>query len=463
MQRLSGTEAAFLYLETPSTHMQVTGIIVLDPSTMPGGYSFETVRDLLDERLHLLPPFRRRVVDVPLSLGHPVWIEDPDFDLDAHLHRVALPAPGSLAELATAVGDVAGRPLERGRPLWEMTVVEGLEGGRVAAVVRMHHAAIDGVSGANLMASLFDLTPDATEVEPPEEPWVPDAVPSDVSLVGGALAEGVRSPLRLASAVRASGRGLASRLGGGRRRQSVRPFSAPRTPFTGAVTARRSVAFGRVALEDVKAVRARFGTTVNDVLLAATTSSLREYLLARDALPDTPLVAAMPISARGEGQVELGVQVSVTMVPLPVPLDDPVEQLRTISADTTAFKEDRAASGGDTMAEWAELTPPALLTAFARFYSGARLADHHPPLHNLVVSSVPGPPVPLYLAGATVEATYPMGPLIEGSGLNLTLLTNLGNVDLGILACPDLVPEVAELAAGFEEGVAALVKAAAEG
>jgi WS/DGAT/MGAT family acyltransferase len=238
----------------------------------------------------------------------------------------------------------------------------------------------------------------------------------------------------------------------------VRPFTAPRTPFTGAVTPRRSVAFGRTSLADVKAVGAAAGATVNDVLLAATTSSVRRYLAARDALPDGPLVAAMPISARGEGEgeVDIGVQVSVALVPLPVHVDDPLERLCAISADTRAVKADRAARGGDSLAEWAELSPPALVTAVARLYSSSRLADRHPPLFNLVVSSIPGPPVPLYCAGATLEATYPMGPLMEGSGLNVTVLTNLGDVDVGVLACPDLVPDVDRLARGFEEGVAEL-------
>jgi diacylglycerol O-acyltransferase len=285
-------------------------------------------------------------------------------------------------------------------------------------------------------------------------------VPSTAALVAGAAMEGARRPLRLASAFGSSARGLATRVSRRRSRARVRPFSAPRIPFSGAVTGRRSVAFGRVPLDDVKAVGRAFGATVNDVFLAATTASARAYLEAHDALPDAPLVAAMPISARGEGDVELGVQVSVVLVPLPVQIEDPVERLRSIHADTSALKDDRAASGGDTLAEWAELTPPALLTGAARLYSGARLADRHPPLHNLVVSSIPGPPVPLYCAGAALEATYPMGPLLPGSGLNVTVLTNLGNVDVGVLACPDLVPDVAEVATGFEAAVAELCKEA---
>jgi diacylglycerol O-acyltransferase / wax synthase len=463
MQRLTGTEAAFLYLETPSTHMQVTGALVLDPGSLEGKEPFAEVRRLLTERLHLLPPFRRRLVEVPFRAAHPVWIEDPAFDLDAHLHRWALPKPGSQAQLETLVGDLAGRPLDRTRPLWELHVVEGLEEGRIAVVTRIHHAAIDGVSGAELMASLFDLTPEIAPVPPPEAPWEPEPVPSEASLVAGAVTEAARSPLRLASALSSSARSFVARAGRGSNGPGVRPFSAPRTPFTGAVTARRSVAFGRALLADVKAVGTAAGATVNDVLLAATTSSLRSYLADRDALPDGPLVAAMPISARGEGEVELGVQVSVMLVPLPVHLEDTRDRLRDINEHTRTLKADRAARGGDSLADWAELTPPALLSGAARLYSGARLADRHPPIHNLVVSSIPGPPVPLYIAGATLEATYPMGPLIEGSGLNVTVLTNLGNVDVGIIACPDLVPDVGDLARGFEAGVAELLKTTASG
>jgi diacylglycerol O-acyltransferase len=461
VQRLSGTEAAFLYLETPSTHMHITGILVLDPGELEGRDVFVEVRRLLEERLHLLPPFRRRLVEVPFGAAHPVWIEDPAFDLGAHLHRWDLPSPGTRAQLEELVGELAARPLDRSRPLWGMDVIEGVDAGRIAVVARIHHAAMDGVSGAQLMASLFDLTPEIASVPPPEQPWEPERVPTDPALLAGAVAEGARSPLRVASALTSTARSFVARAGRITTASRVRPFSAPRTPFTGAVTDRRSVAFGRTSLADVKAAGRAFGATVNDVVLAATTSSLRSYLAARRALPDGPLVAAMPISARGEGDVELGVQVSVVLVPLPVDVDEPEVRLREITVRTTALKADRAARGGDTLAEWAELTPPALLSGVARLYSGARLADRHPPIHNLVVSSVPGPPVPLYIAGATLEATYPMGPLIEGSGLNVTVLTNLGNVDVGILACPDLVPDVADLARGFEAGVAELCDATA--
>src|SRR5688500_4148257 len=178
MQRLTGLDATFLYLETPTNHMHVASTAVFDPTTVPGGYSFEGVRDLVESRLHLLPPFRRRLVEVPFQLHHPLWIEDPDFDLDFHLRRAALPSPGGERELAEFAGDVMGRPLDRSRPLWEMYVVEGLENGHIATVTKLHLAAVDGVSGAELTVNLIDLQPEPAEIPPPEPPRMPDGVPT---------------------------------------------------------------------------------------------------------------------------------------------------------------------------------------------------------------------------------------------------------------------------------------------
>src|SRR3954452_23790492 len=182
MERLTGMDAAFFHMETPDMHMHVMGTIIVDPPPMAGGCSFETIKAPVSSRIHLIPPFRRRLVEVPFRLGHPVWIEDPDFDLDAHIHRAAVPAPHSLKELAEMVGDMASRPLDHNRPLWDMWVIEGLEGGRVALSTKIHHSAIDGVTGADLMVHLFDLTPEIAEVEPPTD-WEAEKQPSDVELL----------------------------------------------------------------------------------------------------------------------------------------------------------------------------------------------------------------------------------------------------------------------------------------
>ncbi|MGH2684385.1 MAG: WS/DGAT/MGAT family O-acyltransferase [Actinomycetota bacterium] len=465
MQRLSGMDATFVHMETPDMHLHVVGTIVLDPSTMPGGYSVDTIKRVIAERIHLIPPFRRKLVIVPFNLGNPLWVDDADFDLDAHIHRIGVPAPYTMRELAEVVNDVASRPLDRARPLWEMWVVEGLEDGHVALVSKIHHCAIDGVTGADMMVHLFDLAPEGAVIEPPGE-WRPETRPSDVKLLADAVASTVSQPVRLARMLVKTGQGLASAVQIQRNREDGRPgptlpFTAPQTPFNGAITGHRAVAFGRASLEDMKLVKNAFGTTVNDVVLAASTMALRRWLIDHGGLPDKSLVASVPISVHGETSDDAGTnRVSAMMVSLPILLDDPVEQLLAIHEDTKNAKEVHRALGADTLTGLAEFAPPRLLNQASRLYSRLNLADRHRPVHNLVISNVPGPPIPLYCAGGRVLATYPMGPILEGAGLNLTVLSNMGNVDFGAIACREMVPDLWDIATGFENGVDLLRKAA---
>jgi WS/DGAT/MGAT family acyltransferase len=465
MKRLSGIDATFLYMETPTAHMHVIGVMLLDTSTMAGGYSFDRFRELLDTRIHLMPMFRRRVVNVPLGLDHPVWIDDPDFDIENHLHRIGAPPPGDPRALADVVGDIASRQLDRSKPLWEMWVVEALEGGTVAAVTKMHHAGIDGASGADVMVQLLDLTPEMREIPPPDEPFTGEQIPSELRLFADALAAQVWRPLRFGrAAIKAAGNMLTTVRTLIRRPGDIptaAPFTAPRTSFSGALTPHRSVAFGKSSLDDLKEIKTAFGGKVNDVVLAIATHALRSYLVERDELPSKPLVAACPISVRSEAR-ESANQVSNMLVPLPVHLEDPVEQLKMIVDSTKRSKELAAAVGAETLMDWTEFLAPRLFTTAMRLYSGMRLGDFHPPAVNAIVSNVPGPPVPLYVAGARVLAIYPMGPLLPGAGVNITVLSNTGNVDFGVIACRDTVPDVWRIADGLSEGVQILLKNARE-
>ena len=467
MQRLSGMDASFLYMETPSMHSHVVGTLVLDPSTAPEPFSYERVVDLLRDRIHLLEPFRRRLVPVPFNLSHPVWIEDPDFDVESHIHRTVARPPGSMHELADIVGDVASRPLDRTKPLWELWVVEGLEGDQVAMVTKMHHSAIDGVSGADLMAHLFDLTPDAPPPAPPEKPWEPEEKPSDAALVADALRYNMGNPRRMARVLRRTASGIGDVVRQQReaaaegRPQPAMPFTAPPVRWSAAITPHRVVAFGKATLDDMKVVKSTFGTTVNDVVLAATTMTLRRYLENHGDLPDVPLVCSCPVSVHKEGGEGTN-QVSTMFVRLPVQLDDPVEVLRTINDETKAAKVMQSAIGADTLQDFAQFIPPTVFNRAMRLYSGLNLADRHRPVHNLIVSNVPGPPIPLYAAGAQVKGVFPFGPLLEGAGLNVTILSNMGNVDFGVIACRELVPDVWDIADGFGEAVLELRKLADE-
>ena len=463
MKRMAGMDAAFLYLETPSQHSHVVGTIILDPSTAPEPFTVERVAGLLRERIHLLEPFRRRLAPVPFNLTHPVWIEDPDFDVEAHIHRTSLRAPGSMRELAELVGDIASRPIDRSRPLWELWVVEGLAGGDAAMVTKMHHAAIDGVTGADIMANLFDLTADAPPSPPPEEPWVPDEVPSDLTLVAGALRHVVSDPVRLARTARRTTRTMLDVVQQTRTTTDdgpspALPFTAPRTRWSASITPHRVVAFGHARLDDLKAVKSAFGTTVNDVVLAACTIALRDYLLAHDDLPDQPLVCSVPVSVHGKTDSDSVNQVSAMFVRLPVGLDDPVEVLRAINDETKAAKLLHDAIGADTLQDVTQFIPPTVFNQAMRLYSSLRLADRHRPVHNVVISNVPGPPIPLYAAGARVKGVIPLGPLLEGAGLNITVLSNMGNVDFGVIGCRELVPDIWDIADGFGRAVAALLE-----
>lgn len=462
MQRMSGMDAAFFYMETPTHHMHVVGTLVLDAGGVEGGFTLDRVRRLIQARIHLMPMLRRRMVGVPLGLAHPVWIEDPDFALDNHLHHIAVPPPGTMRELAEVVGDIAGQPLDRRRPLWEMWLVEGLADGGAALVTKMHHATIDGITGADLMAHLLDLAPDAEDPPPPDRPWRPDRVPSDLELARDALLERATHPLAGIRTVASAARSLIDLGLGmvpvGERLQSVMPFSGPRTVLDRPVTAGRAVAFGKARLADLKAVKNRFGTTVNDVVLAAATGALRRYLLAHDDLPDRPLVAAVPVSVHGDSRHGASTnQVSNMFVRLPVDLEDPVEQLTAVRLETRDAKAVHRAMGADLIQDLAQVTPPGVFNLAMRIYGDPRVSGTLPPVLNAVVSNVPGPPVPLYIAGAEVRGVYPFGPLIEGSGVNLTVLSNRGDVDVGVIACRDTVPDVWSIVDGFVDAVAALV------
>jgi diacylglycerol O-acyltransferase / wax synthase len=471
VERLSGLDAGFLAMETATMRLHVSAVMVFEPESAPPDgptLPFERVRQVVAERLHLVPPLRRRAVRVPFGLHHPVWVEDPDFDLDYHLRRVSVPAPGGPNELSALVGEVAGRPLDLDRPLWEMHVVEGLESGHFAVVTKLHHATIDGASGAEVLATFFDLGPEPRVVPPPDRPWQPEPIPNEYDLVTGALSSLTRQPERVASALRRTVGavwGLSERNRRLREEEGIEPppapFRAPRTSFNGAISAHRRYAFLQAPLEDVRTVRKAFGGTVNDVVLACVAGSLRRLSTERGEVLDVPLVAMVPMSTRSSADVGvLGNKVHAMLVSLATTVADPVERLRTISSGTRQAKEQARVLSEDLLREWAQLVVPALSSRLARLAGNLRLFDHVPALFNVLVSNIPGPDVPLWCAGARLVALYPVGPLAEGVGLNITVISYTGTLYVGILGCRSLVPEVDHLAHHFSDALGELVKAA---
>lgn len=444
MKRLTGSDATFLYLQSATSHMEVSAVVVVDPTDVPGGYSFERARAAIEARLHLVPPFRRRLVHVPFELDNPRWIEDPDFDLDFHIRRAALPAPGGRAELDAFVGYLLSRPLDRSRPLWELHVVEGLADGRVALVSKTHHAAVDGVSGTDLLASLVDLTPDAGDPEPPALPWTPDRVPSQLELVAESIGSLIRQPWRGLKGTQRLVRAMAKdQLARFDPSPTTAAFASPATPFNTTVTPHRLVHLFELPMADLKAVKHAAGSSLNDVLLASVGGALRTYLLERDELPANPLVAFVPVSTRataagGEG----GNETSAVFSTIATDVADPVERLRTINAAMTAAKAQHKEIGAATLIDFTEIAGPAAAALAGRFINRFRINELIRASANVVVSNIPGPPVPLYVAGAKVEAIYPLGPVADGSALNITVMSYLDTMYVGLAADRATVPDI---------------------
>lgn len=458
MQRLSGLDAGFLYLETPDQLLHICGLLVLDPSTVSGGYSFPALRKELEVRLATVPRFRMKVVDNRFNLDHPVWVDDDDFDLDRHLHHIAVPAPRTRTELATLCSHIAAQPLDRSRPLWEMWFIEGFDDGSIAVVAKMHHAGVDGVSGAAMIARLCSLEPD----EPPSEPTEQGAGGrNDLQIVlGGAVNVALR-PLHLARILPGAVTSLTAWVSRARRGDAMpAPFTAPNTVFNSTITGRRSVAFTCLDLDDVKAVKNFFGVTVNDVVTATCAGALRRYLSRRNELPESPLIGMVPVSVHGRSDRPGRNQVSAMFANLRTDIEDPVERLLALSEANAVAKGHNAELGANLLQDWSQFLGPAVFGSAMRAYAGLRLADKHPAIHNLVISNVPGPSVPLYFLGARVRSMYPFGPIFHGAALNVTALSIDGELDIGLISCPDVVPDLAVLADDFAPALRPLVEAA---
>ncbi|HET6966320.1 MAG TPA: wax ester/triacylglycerol synthase family O-acyltransferase [Acidimicrobiales bacterium] len=449
MTRVSGIDVMMLYAETPSWQMHVSGLMIADPSTAPDGFDAGVFRSGAAERLASLPPFRWKVREVALGLDHPVLVDEGDFDFDRHFHHVSLPGPGSPRQLGGLVGALMSKPLDRSLPLWEMWLIEGLQGGRVAVLTKIHHALIDGASGVDLTSLLLDVEPSPSGHPLPSFP-PPDPPPSAISSALRATANLMATPLRLGRyATQVVEQGAVAGYHLLRGSNVGLPFRTGRSALNGPITSAREFAYVDLPLSDVRAVRVAHRVKVNDVILAAVAGSLRAYLLERGGLPSRPLVAEMPVNMRSEkNRMDIGTRVANTFVSLATDIEDPVERLRAIHRSSIDAKQVQHDVGARKHLDLSDVLPPLLTGAALRAYSRSGLESLVPPIYSLIVSNVRGPDFDLYLGGAKVVGIYPMGPLLYASGLNITALTLGDRIHLGLVACPDRVPDpwsVAEL------------------
>jgi diacylglycerol O-acyltransferase / wax synthase len=452
-ERLSTLDSSFLYLEEPGTPMHVGGVLVLE--TPADGV--DALADLIGARLSLVPRYRQRVAEVPGHLANPVWVDDPDFDIDYHVRRSGLPRPGTESQLLDLVSRVMARPLDRHRPLWEAYLVEGVEGGRVAVVTKTHPALVDGLSAIDIGQVLLDVAPDAPAPEPVE--WRPRRAPTGAELVFEALDEYVRRPSALVEKARGAAgdvRATAARMGGLLRTARSAILPAPHSPLNAAVGSQRRVAVARAGLAEVKEVRKVYGGTVNDVLLAVVTGALREWLLSRGE-PVTggrSVRALVPVSLQDDEGPE-GNRVSSYLVDLPVGEPNPRVRLTRLSYAMGGVAAHGQSVGADSLIALTGFAPPTLHALGARAARGLSRR-----LFNLVVTNVPGPQVPLYAAGGRMLEVFPVVPLARGQGLSIGMTSYNGQVFFGLNADPDIVGDVHVLADLIEQETGELVETA---
>ena len=472
MEQLSGQDASFVYLETPHTPMHIGSVAIYDPSTAPGGFvRFKDILSFIQARLAGARSFRQRLVRVPFDLDHPYWIEDPEFDIEYHVRHIALPKPGDWRQLCIQAARLHSRPMDLSKPLWEFTIVEGLDNidglppGCFALVSKVHHAAIDGMSGVEMSAALHATSADTAAPDLPDR-WRPDNMPQVADLLVRSYFNNVIQPMRVMETIGRSLPGLA-RLTGDVRKGDVslrnaRP--APKTRFNTKVGPHRVWDAVPFPLNDIRAIKDRVaGATVNDVILSIVGGALRTYLADKGELPKETMTAMAPISVRGDSEkTAMGNLVSAMVVGLGTSVEDPLERLRFVHQEAVNSKAMTNAVGARTLAEYSQLIPSGLAGLAARLYTRVGAANAHAPAFNCVVTNVPGSRVPLYFCGARMVAMFGTGPVFDGMGLICPVYSYGDTIAVSFTSDRAMIPDPAAFADALRGSFEALKTAAAQ-
>ena len=460
LDRLSAIDASFLHQEGPDSHMHVGALVTLEgpPPAM------EDFLDSLRGRLHLVPRYRQKLAFPPASSARPLWVDDPDFNLEYHVRHTALPSPGSDEQLRNLVSRIFSQQLDRSKPLWELWLVEGMADGSWALITKTHHALIDGVSGVDLATVMFDITPVPREVEHPDRPWQPHREPATVDLVAGGLRGLVKTGAELVE--RAAGSVTRPQRSLAVAREAVEGLGevawaalnpAPSVPLNVPIGPHRRFVGVRGRLEDFKLVKDAFGCTVNDVVLTAVTGALRAWLQSRGVRTEgLELRALVPVSLRQEHEHhQLGNRIAAMRGPLPVYIADPVERLRAVKAGMDGLKESKQALGAEVLASMQNFAPPTILGVASRLNFSTRL-------FNLIVTNVPGPQFPLYVLGREMQSVFPIAFLPKEHGLAIAIISYNGFLNFGLLGDFDALPDLEDLGELLEGAIDELLGLARE-
>jgi diacylglycerol O-acyltransferase len=450
--RLTGLDSSFLHLERAGAHMHVASTSIFEGPPP----SVDEFRDHIASRLHLVPRFRQKLRFVPFGQGRPVWVDDPYLNMEYHVRQTALPAPGSEEQLRNLAARIFSQQLDRSKPLWELWLVEGLEGERFAIVGKSHHALVDGVSGVDITTVLFDL--EREPANPPAMPpkWAPRPEPTDFKLLGDALRERATSPQEFARGVRAALRGPRQVLRGvGATSKMISAgMSAPATPFNVEIGPHRRVAFVRSDLAALKAIKDEHGGTVNDVILSAVAGAIGNYLRARGHdTQDLEMRAMVPVSVRAqEERGALGNRISAMMAPLPIWCEDPVERLHLVTEIMGDLKGSGQAVGAEILTRIVDFAPTTIASQAARLQPAQRF-------FNLVVTNVPGPQFPLFVLGRQMESIFPMVPLARRQALCVGIMSYNGQVDFGLIGDYDAMADLESFGLDLENAIGELAAA----
>ncbi len=469
MRQLQGMDASFVAMETRNSPMHIGSILIYNPETAPGGFvRFKDILRFFESRLQMSKTVRQRMVRVPFDLDYPYWIEDPEFDLEYHVRHLALPKPGDWRQLCIQAARIFARPLDLTRPPWEFTVIEGLDNipgiapGSYAMVTKVHHSAIDGVSGIDLLEALHSV-----EVSPPPaktDVWQPEEVPTPLSLLTRSWFNAVTNPAKQLNVAARAVPGLARAVRGiaSKELNLSGEMLAPRTRFNTVISAGRVVEGRSVPLAHIKAIRALDpGCKVNDVFLAIVGGALRKYLLAHDDLPDKTLTAMAPISVRsGDEKGDMGNQVAAMIAPLGTHIEDPVERLVYVHSQTVNSKAMTEAIGARNMTEMSKVSPALFMALGAQLYTRLGLANRMAPPFTTVVTNVPGPPVPIYSAGARLESMMGLVCLTDGMGIGHVVQSYVKEATITFTACRKIMADPEFYASCIEESFNELLAAA---